>query len=98
MGTKKKSKAAPKASKPNVRKIHIMKDWTDRDGDCYAFGKSAGRVMATGYASNYSAKRGAVRDLGGYVQREFDKKTGKYRTTGYFLQDGTPIQFINPAK
>lgn len=93
------AKMEKKTAKPKgkTRKVHIMRDWTEQDGDCFAFGKSGGRVSSTGYTTPWSAKRGAVRDLGGYTQRAFDKKTGKYHTTGHFMQDGTPIEFVTPT-
>lgn len=49
------------------------------------------------YVSPYSAKRGACRSLGGYVQRQY-MPGGILKITGYFMQDGREIQFVVKPK
>lgn len=58
---KKTKKVIVKSASAPVKKIHIFKDWTTLDGDCYAFGHSSKKVMTTGYSRADAARRGAAR-------------------------------------
>jgi hypothetical protein len=54
-------------------------------------GKKEPYKMTERYSRLDAAKRGAIRHLGGYRHRY--SNGGKYRTVGYKLQNGAPIEF-----
>lgn len=56
-------------------------------------GKAEAYTIKQRYARPFTAKRGAVRHLGGYIHRQWNWKTCKYRTLGYKMQNGSPIVF-----
>jgi len=56
-------------------------------------GKAEAYKIKQRYARPFTAKRGAVRHLGGYIHRQFIPATGYYATVGYKMQDGSPIVF-----
>lgn len=72
--------------------------WILKLSDGYAYANKGGNVLASQYASSYTAKRGCVRELGGYVKRQYDPRKNTYRTVGYFMQDGREIVFMTKAK
>lgn len=46
------------------------------------------------YATLYTAKRGAARNVDGYRHRLYDRSTGKYKLLCYRTQNGVPIKFV----
>lgn len=50
------------------------------------------------YTRQHSCKLGAVRWLGGYVQRRFNFDHETFKTIGYFMQDGREIRFVVKPK
>lgn len=56
-------------------------------------GKKEPYTIKQRYSRTSTAKLGATRHLGGYVHREYDYVSCKYRVIGYKMQDGTPIVF-----
>lgn len=50
------------------------------------------------YTRQHSCKMGAVRWLGGYVQRGYIADKDRHYTIGYFMQDSREIQFVVKPK
>lgn len=56
-------------------------------------GKGARETKEERYSNAYGARRASIAHLDAYVQRKWIREKGKYKVTGYFMQDGRPIEF-----
>jgi hypothetical protein len=56
-------------------------------------GKAEAYTIKQRYARPFTAKRGAVRHLGGYVHRHYAASSDRYVLIGYKMQNGSPIVF-----
>jgi hypothetical protein len=83
-----------KAMKPTT--VHIRK--TRHKDQPYTVeikppGKAEPYKLKQRYARPFTAKRGAVRQLGGYIHRHYNVVTGRYVCISYKMQNGSPIVF-----
>jgi len=87
--------ASTKAAKPVkvtiVHTKHETQPWKVVIDDA---GNGPKLAIKERYARPFTAKRGAVRKLGGYIHRQWMPITKSYKTIGYRTQDGGTISFI----
>lgn len=73
-----------------LKQTRAKQPWTFTIND---IGPGPLKTVRERYTRKSSAKRGAVRAIGGYVKRQYNHATGRYKVVGYFTQKGAAIVF-----